>query len=95
MKKATHELKIWPEFFEGLEAPPEKRKTFDVRRIDRKYAVGDMILFREWEPKTARYSGRECKRKISYILEGVGSGCIEPLQGIYRGYAVLGFESEV
>jgi len=62
---ATHELKSWPEFFE-----PTLRgeKTHDVRRSDdRHFAVGDRLRLREFDPRTERYSGRECIVEVTYI----------------------------
>jgi hypothetical protein len=42
------------------------------------------------------YTGRECRRRITFILEGVGigreQGVIKPYWGLDRGYAILGLE---
>lgn len=66
-----HELKTWPIYFTAVK---EGRKTFEVRKNDRDYNVGDELLLREFSPKShlgeEKYSGRICHRKISYILYG-------------------------
>jgi hypothetical protein len=88
-----HELKIWPPFFQDILSG---RKTFDVRRNDRKFKIGDMIRFREWEPKehghqdAPYYTGRECSATISYILDPRPNR--DPDCGLVAGYVVLGLK---
>jgi hypothetical protein len=63
------------------------------------------VLLREYDPPkpqvqgekytgpTGRYTGRELRQRISYILEGLGgslTGVIAPLRGLERGYVILG-----
>lgn len=65
---ATHDLKTWPEFFAAV---IDGRKTFEVRRTDdRRFAVGDVLRLREWDPTSGAYTGRETARCVSYIVEG-------------------------
>jgi hypothetical protein len=96
----VHELKSWPEFFEPVYTG---RKNFELRKNDRHFQVGDVIRLREWRPTESHdwltkgeYTGRECNRRISYILEGIGvgamQGVIKPYWGLDRGYAILGLE---
>lgn len=59
----THELKISPEYFSEV---INGNKTFEVRRNDRNYSVGDTLLLREFVGNT--YTGRNCRCTISYIL---------------------------
>ena len=82
-----HELKSWPEFFGPL---MDGKKTFDLRKNDRNFKVGDRIRFVEWTPETKSYTGRECERNIVYMIHGLGPGCIEPLRGLHSGYVILG-----
>jgi Domain of unknown function (DUF3850) len=82
-----HRVKSWPEFFEDVR---NGSKTFELRKNDRDYQVGDMLTLQEWEPKQQSYTGRECSRRIIYVLTGAGVGCIEPLKGLSIGYCILG-----
>ena len=73
------ELKVLPKFFACL---VDGSKTFEARRDDRGFAVGNRLRLREWSPIDG-YSGRELTRTVSYILNGPGFG-------IEAGFAVLG-----
>lgn len=42
-----HELKTWPEFFDAVD---RGEKTFEVRRDDRGFQVGDEIVLQRWQP---------------------------------------------
>lgn len=61
----THELKILPKYYEQVK---NGRKTFEFRRNDRNYKVGDIVILREWLINGHFYSGRQVKREITYIL---------------------------
>lgn len=82
-----HQLKSWPEFFEPILLAV---KTFELRKNDRYFKIGDRLHLREWEPRENRYTGRECWRDVVYILDGIGPGGIEPLKGLKQGYCILG-----
>ena len=82
----THRLKSWPEFFQPL---IDGQKTFELRKDDRRYMVGDILLLQEFEPNTGKYTGREIKKRITFKLDGIGPGGITPMHGLSRGYAIL------
>lgn len=75
-----HEIKCWPEYYEALLSG---EKTFEVRKDDRGYAVGDVLLISEWSPTSGEYTGREGRWEVTYVLKGGAFG-VEP------GYVVMG-----
>lgn len=83
----THHVKIWPEFFDAVDSGI---KPFELRKDDRHYAVGDTVVLQEWEPNTARFSGRTTTKIITHKTDGLGPGAITPLHGLSRGYCILG-----
>lgn len=82
-KHKTHVVKCWPEFFEAI---MNGEKTFDLRRYDRDYQVGDDMVQEEYKPHIGTYTGREFRCRINYILRG------EKFQtfGLMPGFACLG-----
>ena len=82
----THELKSWPDFFELVYTGA---KTFELRVNDRNFHVDDTVQLREFDDRKGVYTGREIKKRITYIADGVGPDCITPLKGLSRGYAIL------
>jgi hypothetical protein len=62
---ALHDLKTWPVYFEPL---LDGRKTFELRKNDRGFAVGDTLRLREFDMTTG-YSGREVWRRVTYVLD--------------------------
>lgn len=69
-----HRLKTWPEPFV---AQIEGRKSYEIRRDDRGFAVGDTLLLEEWDPSPfpgssmqVGYTGRTVRRVITYKTEG-------------------------
>lgn len=78
----THELKTWTEYFEALISG---KKTFEVRKNDRNFQEGDLLILKDWNKLTDKYSGRQTAFTISYILEGGQFG-------IEDGFCVLGLK---
>lgn len=58
-----HVLKCWPEFFDAI---ADGRKTFELRRDDREYAVGDVLELRWWNPETESYALIESRSRGPY-----------------------------
>ena len=71
-----HELKILPEYFEAVAGGA---KSFELRKDDRGFTVGDEIILKEWNG--TEYTGRSVKNQISYILKNY--------TGLAEGYAIL------
>ena len=76
-----HLLKIKPEYFNAVES---LLKQFELRKDDRDYQIGDLIILQEYDD--GEYTGRECGAfKISYILRDC------PEYGLMPGYCIIGW----
>ena len=86
-----HELKIKEEYFEEI---LKGNKTFELRKNDRNYEVGDLIHFNIFEnlknpyekiEVRATYNGKDLF-EITYILKNV------PEYGLDKDYCILGIK---
>lgn len=77
--KRIHHLKTLPEFFQQVWLGI---KRFEVRKNDRDYNEGDVLILEEWSPET-QYTGRFIDTDILYLLHGGQFG-------IEKGHSVLG-----
>lgn len=77
----VHELKTWPEPFAAI---VDGRKTFEYRKSDRAFEVGDLLELREYDPETEDYTGAWVLARITYIMPGGQFG-------IPEGYCVMSF----
>ena len=75
-----HELKILPQYFEAVVSG---KKKFELRKNDRDYKVGDILMLREWDKD---YTGNFVKVKVEYILQDC------PEYGLQNGYCILSFD---
>ena len=62
----THDLKCVPPFFDDV---LEGRKTFEIRKNDRDYRVGDTLILNEYQPAVLAYLGRKVTRRIIYVAD--------------------------
>ena len=60
------EKKVWPEYFQKIVSG---EKSFEVRLADWECNPGDLLVLKEWNPKTGQYSGRELKKKVTYVAK--------------------------
>lgn len=77
----VHALKTLHEYYEAAKLD---EKTFEVRKNDRDYHVGDILALNEWYESTG-YTGNAVLREITYILDDPNY-CKE-------GYVILGVKS--
>ena len=75
-----HELKVDPEFMLDL---LEGKKTFELRKDDRGFNVGDELFLREYNRKTELYSGIQVERTVLYVLRDA------PHFGLMPGYCIM------
>jgi hypothetical protein len=75
-----HELKIWPQYFRPV---ADGDKTFEVRKNDRGFQKGDVVMLREWDPAEVTknwtgqgrmpteprgYTGEHAEFMIGYVM---------------------------
>jgi Domain of unknown function (DUF3850) len=91
-----HRVKSWPHYFDLVHSG---LKTFELRRNDRNYQAGDTIVLCEWihdetpHGVASRYTGRECRRRIAYVLRPEVDANLakpQPQWGLEAGYCILG-----
>lgn len=75
-----HELKIRPKFFEAVISG---KKTFEIRKNDRNFKVGDCILLKEYGKKSG-FTGRNAMFDITYVMTDT--------EFVKKGFAVLGIK---
>lgn len=75
-----HYLKTWPDYFKDICSGV---KTFEFRKNDRDYQVGDTLILQEYDPDTDEYSGREADRLVTVVYDGLPFG-------LESGYCLMG-----
>lgn len=60
-----HYLKTWPEYFKAVR---NGEKNFEIRKNDRNFQVGDMLVLQEYNPGQG-YTGAEITREVTYMLD--------------------------
>jgi len=58
------EKKVWPEFFDDL-----NKAKLELRLADFSLKQGDIIVFKEWDPKTKKYTGKSISKRVKSILK--------------------------
>ncbi len=77
----THNKKLIQPYFDDVW---NGNKTFEIRKNDCDYQVGDILILCEFDEKTSRYTGAWLVVKIVYK--------IEDFAGIENGYCILGIK---
>ena len=89
----VHELKILPKYFNAV---VDGTKTFELRKDDRGFQVGDFLMLKEFnlqekyetiEGDESYFSGRKILKQINYILKDESEE-----MGLKKDYVVLGIK---
>jgi hypothetical protein len=84
--KTIHRLKSWPDYFRAV---VRGIKPFELRRDDRNFKVGDILIQQEWDPRTETYTGSEVEQSVTYILR---PGPDEAIIGLSPGFVIMATE---
>lgn len=76
-----HVLKCHPHFFAAI---VEGKKTFEIRRDDRKYRVGDTMTLREYDPSFGFTRKETGPFEIVYLMTA------EDFPAILPGFVIMG-----
>ena len=75
----THKLKLEKRYFSEVLG---RNKNFELRKNDRDFRVGDILILREWDSDEEKYTGSFIRRRIKFILRDY--------PGLEEGYCILG-----
>ncbi len=79
----THELKTWQPYFHAVLTGA---KSFELRKDDRAYTIGDALVLREWNPDTSNYTDNWIRVRVTYLVRDA------PHFGLMPGYVIIGIE---
>ena len=83
--------KIWPEYFELVKSG---KKNFEIRLADFDIKEGDILILEEYNPKTKQYTGRNIKKKVSFLRNTKIMEQMHKKEDIDKyGLYILGMES--
>ena len=77
----THYLKTVQPYFSEVE---KGTKTFEVRKNDRNFFVGDEVYLQEYDKESNTYSGKQVRAIITYVLP--------EFELVYLGACVFSFK---
>ena len=67
-------------------------KKFDLRLADFNVKKGDILILREWDSKTKKYTGRKIEKRIKFVIK-TKSQTFWPENEVEKyGYQVIGFD---
>jgi hypothetical protein len=76
--------KTWPDYFEKVISG---HKDFDFRPADFDIEEGDTLILEEWDPKSGKYTGRSCEKKVGGVwkldLDEFGNKKVVEENGFY------------
>lgn len=82
----AHKLKVQLAFFDELVSG---KKTFELRKNDRNFSTGDVLILEEYDVSAQAYTGRRCQKEVTYLLESI------PEFGLMDGFCIMGLKENV
>lgn len=59
-----HEKKVWSEYFQKI---LEGKKNYELRLADWDCQEGDILILREWDHQTSKFTGRTIEKEVTYV----------------------------
>lgn len=88
MRNQIHHCKSWTHFFDAIVKGDKKH---DLRKTDRNFQIGDIIVLQKYDPVLGKYTGDECKVKITYITSNT-TPCAFSSAVLEKDYCILSLE---
>ncbi len=83
------EKKVWPKYFQSI---LDGKKTYELRLADFDINEGDILILKEWNPKTKEYSGRAIEKKVTYVGKTKGLTFWSKEEIEKYGYQIIAFK---
>ncbi len=58
------EKKTWPDMFQLIK---DGKKTYELRLADWECNEGDILVLKEYDPRTKKYTGRVLEKEVTYV----------------------------
>lgn len=75
------EKKNRPDMFQAI---LDGNKTFELRLADFEVKPGDILVLKEWDPKTEEYTGRVLEKKVNFTLKTKDMEQLHPKEEIEK-----------
>jgi ASC-1-like (ASCH) protein len=82
------EKKIWPEYFGMVKSGT---KNFELRLADFRCKPGDVLVLREWNPRSREYTGRRIEKRVREVFRTKGQRFYTKKDVDRYGFQVIGF----
>lgn len=84
-----HEKKVLPEYFQKI---LDGIKTFELRLADWECQENDILILREWDSKSKKFTGRKIEKKVSYVLKTKNIEFWPKEEVKKHGYQIISFK---
>jgi len=83
------EKKVWPEYFQKI---IEGVKNYELRLADFECRPGDILVLKEWDPKTKGFTGRVLEKTVTYVGKTKGQK-FWPKEDVEKyGFQIISFK---
>ena len=84
------EKKVWPKFFQKI---LDGDKTFELHLADFECKPGDILVLKEWDPETKKYTGRILEKRVTYVIKTKDLKFWSKEDVEKYGYQIIGLET--